>query len=181
MEMISLVLSLVSVPGLLLAAVLLRGYLPAYVAEKGKNAASKEDLRQLTETVEAVKALHFSGIERLKAGMISEGHVVERCRHVYEEMCSALRVFISGHSATAEAKERFHVAYAAAWLWASDDVLSFLNEFVALQIRRTAHPQSVDQTKLKEAYASVVIAMRMDVGFPTTGMEVSNYQFVRFD
>ncbi|MEJ3621231.1 hypothetical protein [Brachymonas wangyanguii] len=44
MEMIAFVLSIVSIVGLFLAGLLLRGYLPSYVAEKGKNAASKEDL-----------------------------------------------------------------------------------------------------------------------------------------
>jgi hypothetical protein len=33
-----------------------RRYLPSYVAEKGKNAATKEDIEVITEKVEAVKA-----------------------------------------------------------------------------------------------------------------------------
>ena len=64
MELAALVLSVLSLVGLGAAGLLLRGYLPSYVAEKGKNAASKEDLAHLTEVVEGTKALHTAEIER---------------------------------------------------------------------------------------------------------------------
>lgn len=180
MEMTALILSIVSLAGLFVAGLLLRGYLPSYVAEKGKNAASKEDLAHLTELVEGAKALHTSEIERLKATLLAEGQVTERRRRVYEEMCAAMRVFVSGHGATAEAKERFHSAHAAAWLWASDSVLTALNHFIELQVQHTAHPGSVDQPRMKSAFTAVVLAMRKDVGFASTAVAASDYQFVQF-
>ena len=180
MEIIALVLSAVSLAGLFVAGLLLRGFLPSYVAEKGKNAASKEDLAHLTELVESVKSLHSAEIERLKATLVSEGQVTERRRRVYEEMCAALRVFISGHGATPEAKERFHAAYAAAWLWASDGVLTALNRFIELQVLHSAQPGAVTQEHLKGTYAAVVIAMRKDAGFPDTVAEAGDYKFVQF-
>lgn len=180
MELISLILSLVSFVGLAIAGVLIRGYLPSYVAEKGKNLASKEDLAHLTDLVERTKALHISEIERLKAGLLAEGQVTERRRRVYEEMCVALRVFISGHGNTSEMQDRFHAAYAAAWLWASDDVLVALNRFVVLQVQRAADPTSVDELTLKDAYSTIIVEMRKDVGFSNTVASRADYQFVSF-
>lgn len=180
MELIALVLSCLSIIGLVIAGLLLRGYLPSYVAEKGKNLASKEDLAYLTDLVENVKALHTSELERLKAGLLAEGQITERRRRVYEEMCIALRAFIAGHGGTPEMEERFHAAYATAWLWAADNVLVALNHFIALQVQRAANPASVDQPAMKSAYTAIVIAMRKDVGFAGTAESGSDYQFVQF-
>lgn len=152
----------------------------SYAIEKGKNVASKEDLEHLTQLVESVKALHSSEIERLKAALQSEGQVTERRRCVYEEMCAALRVFQAGHGNALEAKERFHAAHAAAWLWASDGVLSALNALIKIQVEHTANPAAVDQRRMKGAYAAVVYAMRKDAGFPGTSALPSNFQFVQF-
>ena len=163
MEIISLVLSIATVLGLLVAGLLLRVYLPSYVAEKGKNVASKEDLAHLTALVEGVKTLHASEIERLKATLLAEGQVTERRRRVYEEMCAALRVFQEGHDGTPKAKERFHAAHAAAWLWASDSVLTALNHFIQILVQHTASPNSVDQQRLKGAYSEVIIAVTANV------------------
>lgn len=180
MELIALALSGFTFATLVVAGLLLRGYLPSYVAEKGKNLASKEDLAHLTNLVESVKSLHTSELERLKADLLAESQITERRRRVYEEMCIALRVFISGHGGSPEIKERFHAAYAAAWLWASDSVLGALNHFVALQVQRATDPESVDQPILKDAYTNIVIEMRKDVGFGGTVASGSDYQFVQF-
>lgn len=180
MEMTALVLSIVSLVGLFVAGLLLRGYLPSYVAEKGKNTASKEDLAHLTGLVEGVKALHISEIERLKVTLLAEAQVTERRRRVYEEMCAALRVFQAGHEGTQEAKERFHAAHAAAWLWASDGVLTALNNFIQIQVQHAASPGSVNQSLMKSTYSAVVVAMRKDAGFPSTSVVASDFQFVQF-
>jgi hypothetical protein len=180
MEIFSLVSSIISLAGLLVAGILVRSYLPAYVAEKGKNTASKEDLAHLTGIVEGVKALHITEIERLKATLLAEGQLVEHRRRVYEEMCAALRIFQSGHGGSPEAKERFHAAHAAAWLWATDSVLAALNQFIQMQIQHAASPGSIDQNSMKSAYSSVIVAMRKDAGFSSTSLVASNFQFVQF-
>ena len=142
--------------------------------------ASKEDLAHLTNLVESVKALHTSELERLKADLLAASQITERRRRVYEEMCIALRVFISGHGGTQEMKERFHAAYAAAWLWASDSVLVALNHFIVLQVQRATDPTSVDDPTMKGAYTSIIVEMRKDVGFGNTVASGSDYQFVQF-
>ena len=180
MELTSLVLSIAAFVSLSVATLLWRSLIPSYIAEKAKNLASKEDLAHLTKTVESIKAEHTSEIERLKASLLAEAQVTERRRRVYEEMCNSLRVFIDGHDGTEEGKKKFYAAYAAAWLWASDEVLGELNRFIALQRQFAADRGSVPQQQLKAAYASTVLAMRKDAGFPGTSVQGASYQFVQF-
>lgn len=180
MELIALILSIASMVGLVAASLFLRTHLPSYLAEKGKNLASKEDLANLTEIVEGIKALHLADLERVKAALLSQGQITERRRRVYEQMCLALRVFIAGHGSASEAKERFHEAYAAAWLWASDDVLSALNKFLTLQELHGLSKNPVEQTRSSEAYTEILIAMRKDAGFFDTVVQTGDYKFVQF-
>jgi hypothetical protein len=46
---------------------ILSSYIPGYLAEKGKNLASKEDIRELTEIVEDVKRTNAEVLEEQKA------------------------------------------------------------------------------------------------------------------
>ncbi|MDX8127844.1 hypothetical protein QLH52_11175 [Methylomonas sp. OY6] len=119
-------------------------YLRSYLAEKGKNAASKEDIEHLTKSVESVKHEYTAQIERLKSELQDELHVIERRRRIYEEICNSMRVFIAGNGASDEAKDRFLAAYSSAWLWSSDRVLTLLNVFVDLQIKHAKQPTSND-------------------------------------
>lgn len=51
-----IVLQVVIVLGLGIAALFLKAYLPSYLTEKGKNLATKEDIRGITTQIESVKA-----------------------------------------------------------------------------------------------------------------------------
>jgi hypothetical protein len=180
MELLALVLSVVACSGLAVAGLLWRSFMPAYVSEKAKNLASKEDLAHLTSLVEGVKAAHTADIERLKTTLAIEAKTTERRRQAYEEICGAIRVFIEGHGNSEEEKGKFHTAYAAAWLWASDEAVGELNHFIALQRQHSLDPASVSQPQLKSAYAATVLALRKDAGFPSTAVQAASYQFVRF-
>jgi hypothetical protein len=180
MELLSAILSIATIIGLCMIGLLGRSFLPAYISEKAKNLASKEDLARLTDVVEGVKAKHAAEIEEVKATLADEAHITERRRKVYEEICSALRVFIDGHGASGEKEDLFHAAYSAAWLWASDNVLGSLNHFVMLQRQRTANPEAVPEHLQKAAYVDVVLAMRRDAGFPETAILAKSYEFVKF-
>lgn len=180
MELIPLIFSTFALTGLSVAVLLWRNFLPTYVAKKAKNLASKEDLAHLTTIVEEIKAIHAADIERLKSNLTSEIRATERRRNVYEDISHALRVFIEGHGNSHEARDKFHAAYATAWLWASDDVLNKLNQFITLQRQHSADRTSISQEQLRSAYASTVLAMRKDAGFVCTTVQAINYQFVQF-
>ena len=145
-------------------SLLLNKFLPAYFLEKGKNLATKEDISQITEKVESVKSIYNN-----------EDKVLEKRRQIYEEIVSSLKIFISGHAISIEQKEKFHEAYASAWLWAPDAVLTKLNTFIEQQIKHTE-----SQDIRKEQYGEIVLEMRKDVGFNETEATSKNYVFATF-
>ena len=178
MDQVSLLFSVLSFIASLIIGFFVRSHLPAYFAEKGRNLASKEDVTQLTDLVERVKAAHSSEMERLKADLQSQEHVTELRRKVYEDTCQALRVFLAGHEEVTEPQERFNAAYSAAWLWASDEVLVALFRFLQLQVQH-AGTESVAVHDLQRSYSEVILAMRRD-SVRETSMMHADYQFVHF-
>ena len=150
-------------------SLLLNKFLPAYFSEKGKNLATKEDISQITEKIESVKSIYSN-----------EDKVLERRRQIYEEIVSALRIFISGHGISTEQKEKFYEAYASAWLWAPDSVLIKLNTFVEQQIKFAEKTEITNQETMKKQYGDIVLEMRKDVGFIETKTTSENYVFATF-
>jgi len=92
-----------------------------------------------------------------------------------------LRIFISGHGKSIEQKEKFYEAYASAWLWAPDSVLTKLNTFVKQQIVHTEESEVTSQETMKKQYGDIVLEMRRDVGFIKTKTTSENYVFTKFD
>ena len=152
-----------------IVSLLLNKFLPAYFSEKGKNLATKEDISQITEKIESVKSIYSN-----------EDKVLEKRRQIYEEIVSSLRIFISGHGISKEQKEKFYEAYASAWLWAPDSVLTKLNNFVEQQIKHVEKTEVTSQETMKKQYGDIVLAMRKDVGFIETKTTSENYVFATF-
>lgn len=152
-----------------LLGLLLKRYLLAYAKSKAKNLATKEDIAEITQKV-----------EKVRAAVTNETALLEKRRQVYENIADALRVFIHGHGATSKQQEAFHAAYAACWLWAPDDLLTKLNDFIDIQkdlaMDRNSHPQD----KIRSSYGQVILEMRRDVGFPSTKLDEKAYEFVSF-
>lgn len=153
----------------ILLGLLIKAYLPSYVKEKAKNLATKEDVAEITSLV-----------ERVRAEVSHESVLLEKRREVYERISDSLRIFISGHAASDNDKERFHAAYAACWLWAPDHVLENLNKFIGMQQDIAANLNSHTQGDLKQLFGEIILGMRRDVGFPVTTMQEKSYIFVRF-
>lgn len=91
-----------------------------------------------------------------------------------------MQIFIQGHSATDQDKNQILEAYSTAWLWANDDVLKKLNHHLALQIKKTSDPSSVNQDELKISYTECILEMRKDCGYSTTDLEGQDFHFVKF-
>lgn len=145
-------------------------FFPAYFSEKGKNTATKEDIEEITKKVENVKA-----------SLSKEEKILEKRRLIYEQIVSALRIFISGHGVSDDQKVKFYEAYASAWLWAPDQVLENLNIFLEYQIQNTLSAGSIPQEMQKKLYANVILAMRKDVGFIDTEIKSENYIFATLE
>ncbi|MEL4471553.1 hypothetical protein [Shewanella algae] len=155
----------------------LRSYLPSYIKEKAKNLAQKEDIQEITDKVEAIRNVHKSDLELFKGSIQSSLEALERKREVYNDFIKSLGVFIGGRTDKTQ-KQVFLDCYAALWLWAPDEVIYVVNNFVDLQIQ-AASGQLSDQSVLKESYAACVIILRNDCGVKTE-LQSSDYRYVFF-
>ena len=154
---------------MVLCGLLFKVYLPAYVKTKAKNLATKEDIAEITNRV-----------ERVRSAFSQETSLLEKRREVYERIADSLRIFIAGHSATDIQKEEFHSAYSACWLWAPDELIIALNDFIQMQKDIAADWSSRDQDELKKSYGGVMLKMRKDVGFAATEVNQDSYNFIKF-
>jgi len=148
---------------------LLSKYLPSYFSEKGKNTATKEDIEEITQKVEGIKA-----------SLSKEEKILEKRRVIYEQIVSLLRIFIEGHGNSNEQQEKFYEAYASAWLWTPDSILISLNKFIEHQIQCASSPTPMCQVASKILYANIILEMRRDVGFIATDVTSENYVFATF-
>ncbi|WP_148212879.1 hypothetical protein [Citrifermentans bemidjiense] len=64
-------LNLVVLAAIFVVLLLLRHYLPSYTKKKGENLATKEDVGDITDRIERVKALYSSQLEEIKATISS--------------------------------------------------------------------------------------------------------------
>jgi|GEM_PF-2410304 len=64
-----LVLEIISTAGIVVLGLIVRRYLPAYAAEKGKNLATKEDIGEITRIVEEVRSQHGTELELVRGAL----------------------------------------------------------------------------------------------------------------
>lgn len=157
--------------------------LGAYVREKSKNVAGRQDLTALTRAVEGTKHDYDVRLAEVETVLRDTSqHLVHR-RRVYEELIDGLRVFISGQNNDQEVLrqrgERLQKAYAEAWLWAPDDSIRALNTLLDLNIRNRA-PVPPSEDPLRNAFFEAVLSMRRDAGHPDTTLTDDEYRFFFF-
>jgi hypothetical protein len=74
---------------------LIKYFLPGYLSEKGKNLATKEDIRKITDEVESVKNQYAVLIEELKAKHQLRLAAIERRLQAHQEAFSLWRGLLS--------------------------------------------------------------------------------------
>ncbi|WP_338749830.1 hypothetical protein [Bacillus sp. FJAT-52991] len=98
-------------------------------------------------------------------------------RNVYNDLVDSMSIFIGQRvpkEKQEEYQEKFLKAYDTAWLWASDDVLEELSNYMQLKIEgKTGEDE-------QQAFAKCVLAMRKDIGFVETKVSIDNYKFIIF-
>lgn len=72
-----------------LVFLIVKNYYPSYFSAKGKNLADKEDIAEITQQIEAVKALHTKEVEQLRSqlshfSMIQSSHRTEERNAIIE-------------------------------------------------------------------------------------------------
>lgn len=155
-------------------------FLPSYMAKKAENLATKEDIADITHRVEAARLEHLAALERVKVTLSDESSALLRRRETYDHMVKALRIFLAGTEATTEQKQSFLEHYQSLWLWAPDDVIRAVNQFLDVNRRFAATPTADLDNQQKRAFAEIILAMRRNIGYAGSELHSSDYQFVRF-
>jgi hypothetical protein len=108
-------------------------------------------------------------LENERASLAREQELLIRRRDVYKRLALSMRVFLRGSApATPQQKEQFLAAYDEAALWAAEDVVIELGEFLDLQTKQAANPGSVSQSEHQTAFLRCMTSMRRDCGFSQT-------------
>lgn len=120
-----------------------------------------------------------SELERLRYRNHGEIDEMMRTREVYQCLVTSMRVFLSGSSpATEQDKKEFLATYDLCHLWASDQVIKKLGEFLDLMVKHSALPDPANQIRLRVLYLECLVEMRRDSGFGKTALELSDYKVV---
>ncbi len=69
MDYLVLVLKIISIAGIFVLGLMAQRYLPAYVAQKGKNLATKEDIGEITRIVEGIRSQNATELELVRGAL----------------------------------------------------------------------------------------------------------------
>jgi len=148
--------------------------LAAWLGKVWSNRLMETDRAKWAKEIESIKA-------QLELARHSEHDLLIRQREIYQRVIESMRVFLSATTpATEDQKREFTSAYDSSFLWASDDVLACLGNFLDLIRKHTANPGSVNQSEMQEAYAEAIITLRRDTSLSTTGLQPDSYRVVKF-
>ncbi|PEV47419.1 MULTISPECIES: hypothetical protein [Bacillus cereus group] len=132
------------------------------------------------------------GLEEVKSDLLLHNSVeqekLNKKREVYINLIDSMAVFIGNRIPTeqeAAYKQKFLQAYDTSWLWASDEVLKALSMYMKFKAETDNRASSaVELQQLneqeKELFAKCILAIRKDIGFSETTVELEDYRFIYF-
>ena len=165
------VVEVFAIGGLTAAALLLKQTLPSYLAEKGKNLATREDIEVITQKVEAVRAavgkeLHqfttqFSRLDQQRA---------EGVMQIHGSMCDieTLLIVHAGSAVTArissEPEARTMRALNKAWeeVWKLNHVLNYRSLLLNERVYERVQAWSIEVIRVIAAVGNEVEPLRRD-------------------
>jgi len=146
----------------------------------------------INQKVNRIEQTFISELEKNRA---TELDLLYRRREVYSRLIKGMRVFLMkgkpDEKSTKEEKDEFLSAYDEAYIWAPDEVIVKLEEYIQAnrdysKAKKTASNRANTmnpkeelsfQRKLKEAHTQCLKKIRKDCGFKNTEVE---YNFIGF-
>ena len=127
-------------------------------------------------------------LERLKSSLQLEfSHEQEKLnkkRNVYTELINSMVIFSKSRASEEELgiyRNNFLKAYDNSWLWAREEVLLALSDFLEYKIMMYGKPVTASsEDKEKELIAKCIFAIRKDIGFADTTLTKDHYKFISF-
>lgn len=137
----------------------------------------------LQKHVQAINHKHEIVIQELRSELDKNIHREEdlliRKRELYTKLAVSMRVFLSRmEPISIIEKKKFLECYDEMFLWASDEVIFWMKQFIDIQ--KVEYRADDKQEKSKTCFSSCVLAMRKDAGFSKTTTGVGDYDFVSF-
>jgi hypothetical protein len=123
-----------------------------------------------------VAGLGFAGnsrLERLKGTLQGESDALVRRRVIYEKLAPAIRIFVN--DITDRQKRDFEEAYTLAYVWAPEEVLRPLDDFLNLHTVEDGKFRGT-QKERNQAYDDLMLSMRKDV-HPSTKIRYRRLHF----
>ncbi|AVK95625.1 hypothetical protein FCT18_21240 [Lysinibacillus sphaericus] len=125
-------------------------------------------------------------IEKFKTDLqlkfTTEQERLNQKRNVYINLIDSMAIFIGNRippNLQDQYKFNFLQAYDIAWLWASDEVMKAMSEFLEHNMKKTTG-QDWSHDKEKELFAKCILEMRKDIGFKDSKLDKIHYKFVNF-
>ena len=125
-----------------------------------------------------MKSKHTAELEKLRSEIQHKAIAKDEKRKVYKQISDTMLIFIQGGNSSTESIEKFHSNYQHIWLWAPDEVVKSLSNFLKLLVRNSSTQKNQSQKSVKQAYVNCLIAMRKDMGWDETQLDFSDYEFV---
>ena len=180
METLLLVGQFLTIAAVGAALLFLKHHLPSYMAKKGENLATKEDVAEITRLVEATREPFATAIEAFKHNLQEQRRVFSERQKLYIEFTQAAAdVFLSGRGAAQQSISRYHSAFAAIQLSAPDHVTRAINQHLAAQIAaKNPNEREKLQPLLRQTYADLILAMRKDAFDAETTLTVDDIPLI---
>jgi hypothetical protein len=138
---------------LLISFLWLRKYLPTYFQEKGKNLATKEDIGEITDKIEAVKTDYARQLELFK----SEISLLDKRREISAQVVDLINRYkelpAEGGNADQKRLRSFEQDYYKLVPWIPTDILKALNSLFSKSETGKSKPDVKD----------VIIAVRQNI------------------
>jgi hypothetical protein len=129
---------------LIIGGLLLRSYLPSYFQQKGENLATKEDIKEITEKVEAVKAEYARQLELYKDAI----NLLEKRRELSAQVVDLINRYKelppAGAKQDEEQLRHFEQDYYKLVPWIPTDILKALNSLFSTSVPADARPDPKD-------------------------------------
>jgi len=136
------VMNLITWVILIIGGLLLHSYLPKYFQQKGENLATKEDIEEITEKVEAVKVEYARQLERYKDDM----NLMDKRRELSARVVDLINRYKELPSTAAEENQLrlFEQEYYKLVPWIPSDILKALNSLFSNSVPAATKPDSKD-------------------------------------
>ena len=138
---LSIINSVVIVVLIIILPLFLKKYLPAYFNEKGKNLATKEDIKEITDKVESVKSNYAKDIEAFKRELDS----LEKRKEIGAQVIDLINRYKElPKNASDDVMRDFEKEYYKLIPWIPSEILQILNNLFQEETEHRKRPDIKD-------------------------------------